>query len=69
MLKYSTDYRKRDFSARDQAIRTIENEYLVVGLTDDLPAFFEVMEAIYPKIFRDSREAFLRSGTVGRIVF
>ena len=43
-------------------MKTIETEYLLVGLTEDLPAFFEILEAIYPKMFFNSTKVFSLTG-------
>ena len=44
------------------AKKTLDEKYLVVGLTEDLPSFFEFLEIVMPHMFYNATETFLAKG-------
>lgn len=47
--------------ALQEAKRNLVKEYLVVGITEDIPSFIAVLEAVLPEFFRGASEYFTSS--------
>ncbi len=45
-----------------RAKHIVQNKYLVVGLTEDIPAFMEILEVFMPHFFRNATQIFREMG-------
>ena len=54
-----------------QAKRNLVEKYLVVGVTEDLESFIEIVEWLLPKFFRGATSLYKQEGSKGnvRIIF
>ena len=41
-----------------ESIKVVQTDYLVVGLTEDMESYFEILEAIYPNYFINTQKAY-----------
>ena len=52
-LKILILYRDNSQKSLQIAKRAIQDDYMVVGLTEDLPSFFMALEHVMPQFFRN----------------
>jgi hypothetical protein len=52
----------RSNASLNKAIENIETRYLVVGLAEDLPAYFEILEYLMPHVFGNISQVYLEMG-------
>ena len=53
--------------SRLQAKRNLAEKYLVVGVTEDLESFIEIVEWLLPKVFRGAASLYKQEGSRGNV--
>ena len=64
MYDFKYDFRSGNdnFSRLQQAKLVIDSQYLLVGVTEDLSTFFEILENLIPKVFLNALNIYKKIG-------